>query len=1075
MLADLSASFFGGFVVRSGGETITTFGYEKVKALFAYLVIEDPVPMSRDHLAGLLWPELPEHKARHSLRQAISQLRTAIQDDNRQPPLILTGRTTIKRNHQSNFNCDVFQFEQYLKSTNEKAWFEKDYLEKALELYRGELLKGLSLAGAEYFSEWLNNHRDVYHRMAVQAIEKAIEYHDRHANSERVRTFTEKWLALEPWREEAHRNLMLSLARSGQRSAALRQYEICRQVLFDRFDLLPDNETEKLAARIQAISKPGVPLPFQSAPFIGRTDELLRLTQHLSSPVTRLITIIGPVGIGKTSLAVQVGRIAAAKEDPSFLNGVLFLSLSSLYSMDGVLAGLAQALSYTFRSGIDRLAQLIHILQDRELLLILDNAEHLPSKEITHLISSILKDTQDIKILITSRHRLNLSSELLFHLGGLSIPSEDDVFQKDPIETIRSFTAPQLFLSIVERTQPGYRITHKDALAINRICQLVEGMPLGVKLAAAWSDTISLPEIADRVEQSFDHLQVTWEDHPPRHRSMRAAMDTSWILLDEVERTAFARLCVFRSGFSSEAGQFVADASHQVLSRLVNKSFLQHDFKTGRFSIHELLLQYGLEKLAHHQNEEIQVRDLHCEYFMQYMFNRNPQLFTQQEKTIVQEIQTNLGNITSAWAWCIQRKHIDRLAAIAPGLHCFYMRKGFFQEGINHFQTALDAWQEQMHENILINQAWLLAYQGDLIANSGNWEAGRNTLTHALQLMKGSQLNDNQKHSLHAFILSKLGTYTQQVDKAKQYLQESLTLYRDIQDQYHIANVLVHLANLQRITGEMVNARAALEESLQIQQNLELLSEKARTMVIFGLLALRLGELSQSQLILEEAVTLARTTDERDILATSLEAQGLERGYQGDFQSAGNLLRESMNLRSQMSQKMQVSIIQSFISIVNVHLGQFREARANAQYALTLAEELNDLPSKATAKWAIGLAALAGKDYEAARNYLDESIVDFRTGWQQDWQARRGIAHTAMGCLECSLGNLTAARNHINQAMRLILENQSYIGLMHALPVLGLYYQKKGQKMLAENFYTLAKTQPFVVNSCWFPTVIGQF
>jgi predicted ATPase/DNA-binding SARP family transcriptional activator/tetratricopeptide (TPR) repeat protein len=1075
MLADLCALFFGGFVVRSGGETITTFGYEKVKALFAYLMIEDPVPLSRDHLAGLLWPDLPEHKARHSLRQAISQLRTAIQDDDRQPPLILTGRTTIQRNHQSNFNCDVFQFEQFLKPTDEKAGFENDCLEKALDLYRGELLKGLSLAGAEYFSEWLNNNRDRYHRMAVHAVEKVIAYHDHHANVEQVRTFAEKWLAMEPWREEAYRKLMLSLARSGQRSAALRQYEICRQVLFERFGLLPDHDTEKLAARIQAITKPGVPLPVQSAPFIGRTNELLRLMKYLSSPATRLITIIGPVGIGKTSLAVQVGGIAAAKEAPSFLNGVLFLSLSSLYSMDSVLAALAQALSYTFRPGTDRLAQLLHILQDRELLLILDNTEHLPSKEITHLVSSILKDTQDIKILVTSRHRLNLSSELLFHLGGLSIPSPEDVSQKDPIATIHSFTAPQLFLSVIERTQPGYRITYKDALAINRICQLVEGMPLGVELAAAWSDTISLPEIADRAEQSFDHLQVNWEDHPPRHRSMRAAIDTSWILLDEVERSAFARLSVFRSGFSSEAGQSVAGVSHQVLSRLVNKSFLKHDVKTGRFSIHELLLQYGLEKLAHYPNEEIQVRDLHCEYFIQFMLNRIPLLFTQNEKTIVQEIQTNLGNITSAWAWSIQRKRIDNLAAIAPGLHRFYVFKGLFQEGINHFQTALEAWPHQVHENDPMNQAWLLAYQGDLIANSGNWEAGRNTLTKALQLMERSQPDKEQMHLLNAFVLSKLGTFTQQVDEARQYLQESLTLYRDIQDQYHIAHVLVHLANLQRIRGELVDARLALEESLQIQQNLELLSEKARTMSVFGLLALRLGKLSQSEMILEEAVTLARTTEDRDILAISLEAQGLERGYRGDFQAANELLKDSMDLRSWMGQKMQVSIIQSYISITNLHLGHFREALANAHYALALAEELSDLPSKATAKWAFGLAALAEKDYEAARINLDDSIASFRTGWQQDWQARRGIAHAAMGCLECSLGNLTAARNHLNQAMQLILENRSYIGLLHALPAVGLYYQKKGRQMLAEKFYNLAKTQPFVQNSCWFSTVTGQF
>jgi predicted ATPase/DNA-binding SARP family transcriptional activator len=1075
MPTDLSALFFGGFMVRSGSETIMSFGYEKVKALFAYLIIEDPIPLSRDHLAGLLWPDLPEHKARHSLRQAVLHLRTAIQDDDRQPPLILAGRTTIQRNHQTHFNCDVFQFEQYLKPTDEKAGHEIDRFEKAVELYQGELLKGLSLAGAEYFSEWLNNCRDQYHRMAVHAIEKVIAYYDHHANGEKVRIFAEKWLQLEPWQEEAHRKLMLSLARRGQRSAALRQYEICRQVLFERFGLLPDHETEKLAARIRAITKPAAPLPFQSTPFIGRTVELLRLTKYLSSPTPRLITIIGPAGIGKTSLAVQVGRLVEAKEDPSFLNGVLFLSLSSIHSIEGVLAALAQALSYAFRPGTDRLAQLLQILQDRELLLILDNTEHLASKDITHLINSILKETQDIKILVASRHRLNMSSELLFHLGGLSIPSQENVYRKDPIAAIHSFSALQLFLSVIERTLPGYTVTNEDALAIHRICQLVEGMPLGIALAASWSDTISLPEIADRVAQNFDHLQVDWEDHPPRHRSMHAAIDTSWILLDEEERSAFARLSVFRGGFSAEAGQAVTGASHKVLSRLVNKSFLQYDLKTGRFAIHELLLHYGLEKLAHHQNEGIQVRDQHCEYFTEFIKNRSPRLFSQNEKTLIQEIQTNLENIAGAWEWSIQQNRLDRLAAIAPGLHLVCVRKGRFREGINHFQDALEAWPDEVHENDALKQAWLLAYQGDLIANSGNWEAGRNTLTHALQLVEKSEFDKAQMRWLYAFVMNKLGIYTHEVNEARQYLQGSLNLYRDLKDRYHIAHVLVHLANLWRISGELMNARLALAESLQIQQDLELISEKARTLSIFGLFALRLGELSQSEIILEEAVKLARATEDRDILASNLEAQGMERSYQGDFQAGGRLLRESMDLRAQLGQKMQVSVIQTYISVTILHLGQFREARANARYALTLAEELNDLPSKATAKWVIGLAALAEKDYEEARTNLKESIADFRTGWQQDWQSRRGFAHAAMGCLECSLGNLTAARNHLNQAMQLILESRSYIGLLHALPAFGLYYQKMGRQMLAEKFYSLVKTQPFVENSCWFPAVIGQF
>jgi tetratricopeptide (TPR) repeat protein len=284
----------------------------------------------------------------------------------------------------------------------------------------------------------------------------------------------------------------------------------------------------------------------------------------------------------------------------------------------------------------------------------------------------------------------------------------------------------------------------------------------------------------------------------------------------------------------------------------------------------------------------------------------------------------------------------------------------------------------------------------------------------------------------------------------------------------------VDLGNLLRISGYLEGAWRALEESLAIQTELELMPEKVRTLVILGLHALRTGALLASRPFLEQAVLDAQQSKDRQLLAMSLEAQGIGMSYLGQFLTAVDLMKQCAEIRALLGQKVQLSISHSYISLMQLHHGENKEAESNARYAHHLAIQTKDQSAIATALWASGAVALVMGNREAARKALLSSISAYETGWQQDWLARQGILHAALGIMDCHVGNLPTARHHLMRAFKLSLQNHSYIGLVHTLPTAALYYYKKGNISSAHNFLKLAKEQPFSASSRWFMRLVDQ-
>jgi len=383
-------------------------------------------------------------------------------------------------------------------------------------------------------------------------------------------------------------------------------------------------------------------LPVQTTPFVGREAELTELGRLLADPGVRLLTILGAGGMGKTRLALEAG----AAQLNNFERGVYFVSLAPLDAVEAIVPTVAEALGFSFYEGGEPRQQLLDYLNQKTVLLLMDNFEHL--LDGAGLVTEVLETAPDVKVLSTSRARLSVQGEQLFHLSGMDFPDWET--PEDALE----YSAVKLFLQSARRVQPGFELAAGDLRYVARICRLVQGMPLGILLAAAWLTMLTPAEVAAEIEASLDFLETDLRDVPERQRSMRAIFDHSWNLLTAREQAVMQALSVFRGGFAREAAQQVAGASLRELRSLVDRSLLQRD-PAGRYGIHELLRQYAAEKLRKVPAEDAAARDSHCAYYAGFLQGREAQLLGRGQRQALAEIGAEIENVRTAWDWAVAR------------------------------------------------------------------------------------------------------------------------------------------------------------------------------------------------------------------------------------------------------------------------------------------------------------------------------------------------------------------------------------------------------------------------------------
>jgi serine/threonine protein kinase len=438
-------------------------------------------------------------------------------------------------------------------------------------------------------------------------------------------------------------------------------------------------------------------LPAQATPFVGREHEIAEVIHLLDK--SRLITLLAPGGMGKTRLALEIANtfVGAWHANPSTdsplhvwrgaggeMSGVYFVALAPLASADFIVSTIAEAVGFQFYQGGEPKQQLLDYFREKSMLLVMDNFEHL--LEGAGIVADILAYTPQVKIIAASRECLNLSGEVLFALSGMDFPQWET-----PADAL-NYAAVKLFMQSALRVRPDFELTGGGLTYLARICRLVAGMPLGIVLAAAWLEMLTLAEIADEISKSIDFLETEMRDIPERQRSIRAVFDYSWNLMSEDERAVFMKLAVFPCGFTREAAQVVAGASLKTLMSLVNKSLIRRDASSGRYEVHELLRQYGEGKLIEKAVDRDTAHDAHSAYFAKFLGQRRQWLRDYRQKTAASEIQAKLDNIRFAWRTMIQKQKEDEIAQCVLSLFFALSEwSNSFQEAVNLFEMAFQS------------------------------------------------------------------------------------------------------------------------------------------------------------------------------------------------------------------------------------------------------------------------------------------------------------------------------------------------------------------------------------------------
>lgn len=637
----------------------------KAIALFAYLAVTGK-PQTRDHLAGFLWPDYERDSAYSYLRRTLWELNKMLEKG-----WIDSDRETVQIAGDADFELDTVEFEKLIKQFDTDG--ETALLETAIALYRGDFMSGFVVADTAPFEDWQTQQAEFYRRKFADALENFVEHCSNIGKYKSALPHARRWLALDRLNESAHRAIMRILAGIGDRTGAIRQYEVCSKTLKDELDISPQPETDELYQAIlggevsgtqktsdkakQTAPRPISHLPQMPTPFIGRRPEIEQVKSLINDPGHRVITMIGPGGTGKTRLSIQ----AASEVGEAFPDGVYFAPLASVQTAEAVLPKIAKAVDFSFyQEEESRQKQLMDYLREKQLLLVVDNFEHV--MDAASLINDISTNTTNVKLVVTSRARLNVLGEQLYTVTGMRTPTIDDASSwDDPEEKAKPFSGVQLFLDSARRVHADFSLTKENLAPVVEICRLVQGMPLALELAAAWLELLSPQEIVEEIRRSLDFLETDQTGVPDRQRSIRAVFESSWKLLSEGERDVFLKLCVFIGSFSREAAQKISGASLKTLLGLANKSWLQHT-EDGRFQLHELMRQYGEERLQEEEAAWREAKNRHADFFADYVAKQASKLTGSEQPAGLEAVELEFeSNIKSAFDWLVAEKRWGEL------------------------------------------------------------------------------------------------------------------------------------------------------------------------------------------------------------------------------------------------------------------------------------------------------------------------------------------------------------------------------------------------------------------------------
>ncbi|MGD2048487.1 MAG: NACHT domain-containing protein, partial [Chloroflexota bacterium] len=802
-------------------------------------------------------------------------------------------------------------------------------------------------------------------------------------------------------------------------------------------------------------------------PLIGRDSEIAWVQAQLDNPHCRLLTLTGPGGIGKTHLALEAIKTRLNR----FPDGVFLISLAALPLPQDILPVLAQVLNLPAPDNVDLRRHLFTHLRPKKLLLVLDSFEvllaapGLASQTGSMVISSLLEEAPWLKIVVTSRMRLNLHGEHVLALDGLRYPPVQAGDAVDP----EDYSAMALFLNSAGRLHPRYVPTAGDLADIAHICRQVEGLPLAIILAASWMELLAPREIAAEIDRDIDFLIIKAGNIPQRHRNLRAVFNHSWRLLSDGEQAIFQSLSVFRGGFTRIAAQAVAGASAQELRTLVSRSLLQRSPK-DRYMLHPLLRYYAAEKLAAEPEILARVCRQHSTFYAASSHDWVKMLRGKHQQAAIAEMRQEINNLQVAWDWAVTNREHSSVAQALDGLCTYYHYHNHYQKGLATCQAATKAIAKDQSPEGLRLTARLLSWQSVFSAHLGHMEQAIFLSQRCLDIFKDLVLAGEDVRPEKAFALLQLARQLTESDlkQAGQLAEESANLHRELADEWGTAEALETLGQVAWLTADYQSTYQYLQECLGLRRSLLDSRGLAAVLGTLGFVCFQMGDFDQAEAFIREGINLKQKLGDLAGAADSLFNLAMAMLWLGEFEEVNNLLTPAINTFEKKGAATEAVRLQALRAMAQALLGRYAEASDIAKASLSFARSNGLERETGILLWVLGFLTVATGDYVKAERQLVEGSQLLKSLGLWDILA---AAQVALGYVALSLNDLGQARQCFLEALQHQPGPQSKGLTLLALPGIALLLARSGHLARSVEVDSLATQFPFITNSRFFEDI----
>jgi predicted ATPase/DNA-binding SARP family transcriptional activator len=1006
--APLDIRLFGTCELRLDGALLPPLRSRKARWLLALLILHRGQPLARDFLAGLLWPDSQERLARYSLRQRLTELRHALGEQAAR--LVSPSPRTLSLDLEGVF-ADVLAFDAAARRIDRASLME------AVGLYRGPLLEGC-------YEEWILPERAAREQAYLGALETLAQAAMETGTPGEAARLLRRAVLVDPLRESAHRGLMQALAADGDYAATVQVYRELRLYLHRELHAEPDPETKALYERLRAQARhqaekesrgrkeeaasmpPSARLPRPLSNLIGRKSEVQDIALWLKT--SRLVTLTGIGGVGKTRLAIAVAEEIAQEQEAD----VCFVGLEALTDPSVIAQAIASTLGLGEQSGRPLLEAsapgvrkqpvrplletLTEFLRERPLLLVLDNCEHL-LPDCVRLAAALLQDCPSLRILATSRQPLGLAGERVRRVPPLALPDTPLLSgEKESASLLIEYTAVRLFVERASQAEPAFEATIQNLPVIAQVCQHLDGLPLSIEMAAARVRTLSVEQILVRLADRFHLLTGGSPAALPRQQTLRATLEWSYELLDKPERALLRRLSVFAGGWTLEAAEQICDFRFplsdsgsdtdrienqesktetedvfELLCALVDQSLVMvtEEGETGRrYRLLETVREYGLERLRE-SGEEERTRIRHLAYFLGWAERADAGLNGAEPLAWLARLDAEQGNLGAALEWALNSDP-ESAVRLAGALGRFWNLRGRWTERREALERAL----ERGAALSVPTRAKALHWVGADELSYGDYARAQEPLQESLELFR--QCGDRQQMGWVLRCLGHLAWYEGDLLAARRLHAECVGLWREWGERRGIACALYALGQLAFEEGDFRAARPYFEESLALWREIGDRVWLASTLCYLGRVARDEGDYGQARLLLEQSLqTSSEIGDALEAAQTRLHLTLLALEA-GDYERATALVEQSLATWREMDCKPHV-MAQGLDRLGDIALAQADYARAHDLYAecLAIVRAFGYRWGEAIFLYKLGQAALGLGDSKAARAFAEESLA----------------------------------------------------------------------------------------------------